>query len=93
MSTPSGQQLQVKELRRIENLRGQQKNIKASKKEMAQYNNMKEEILQYMQLKKNKVKTHINHNLKNNFRNMSRHVANDAFSSFNYSQQNTYLVD
>jgi DNA-binding transcriptional MerR regulator len=93
MSTPAGQLLPVKDLKRIQNLRSQQKSIKASKTEMDQYNEMKEEILQFMQVKKQKVKAKINHILQKNIKNISGHAANDEFFPTNYSQKNTFLVD
>ena len=93
MSTPVGQLLPVQDLRRIQNLRSKQKSIKASKKEIAHYNQMKEEILQFMQIKKQKIKLVVNQHLKEQIHNKSLIAANDAFSTLNFSQKNTYLVD
>jgi len=93
MSTPSGQLLPVQDLKRIQNLRGEQKSKKASKKEMGQYNQMKEEILQFMHIQKQKVKIEINKKLIRQIQNLSQLAANDEFTPLNYSKQNTYLVD
>jgi len=93
MSTPVGQLLPVQDLRRIQNLRSKQKSIKASKKEIAHYNQMKEEILQFMQLQKKKIKIEIKQLLKKSIKNNSLHAANDEYYPLHYSQQSTFLVD
>jgi len=93
MSTPAGQSLPVQDLRRMQNLRSEQKKTTASKNERLQYNHMKEEILQFMQIKKQKIKLVVNQHLKEQIHNKSLIAANDAFSTLNFSQKNTYLVD
>jgi|GEM_PF-4305380 len=93
MSTPTGQLLQIQDLRRIQNLRSGQKKTKASKNELLQYNYMKEEILQFMKIKKQKIKLVVNQQLKEKMHNKSLIAANDAFSTLNFSQKHTYLVD
>ena len=86
MSTPAGQLLCVKDLKRLENLRGEQNKVKATKKEMSQYNEMKEEIVQFMLLKKQKVVKKVHHY-------NGQSAANDETHPTVYTQQKTYLVD
>lgn len=93
MSTPTGQLLPVQDLRRIQNLRTEQKKTKASKNELLQYNHMKEEILQFMQIKQQKIKLIVNQHLKEQMHNKLLIAANDAFATLNFSHKNTYLVD
>jgi len=93
MSTPTAQLLPAQDLRRIQNLRSKQEKTKASKNELVQYNRMKEEILQFMKIKKQKIKLVVNQHLTEQMHNKSLIAANDAFSALHFSQKNTYLVD
>ena len=87
MSTPAGQLLCVKDLKRLQNLRSDQYKIKATKIEMSQYNEMKEEIVQFMLLKKQKLEKNINHFA-------SLPAANDETLSVTYTKRRkTHLID
>lgn len=93
MSTPSGQLLPAKDLKRIQNLRSQHTKSKASKEEMTQYNKMKEEILQFMLLKKKKIQTTTKNKVFTSTRFFSQTASNDSYITPKYSQKQTYLVD
>ena len=93
MSMPAEQLLPVQDLKRIQNLRSKETKTKATKREMSQYNEIKEEILQFMQFKKKKISTETSRQTNKHIRNLSLHAANDDLFQKIYTQQNTYLVD
>ena len=93
MSTPAGQVLQTRDLKRMHNLMDEQQTINFDQKDRKQLEQMTEEVLQFKQFIKLKIKAEMKRLQTKQTTSVDLSAANDELHSPKYSQRTTFLVD